>query len=424
MKILLLAQGCPPESVGGVEQHVEGLARALQAGGDEVEIFARTSTPGPQYELVEGECLGGIPVTRVRYRWEGLESLADLYRNPQLEDALRTFLAGRSFDVAHAHHLTGLSTGSLAVLQAAGIPTALTLHDYWLMCPRGQMWHREGRACERVEKTQCYHCLQPGYGHWLGDQPQGEAALEALHQQARELFAAADQLITPSARTLPFFAPLGVEPGEVAVVENGVDTPALAQLPLPDPQDQAPLRLGYLGTLLPSKGLDVAIEALAGMPVGAASLDIYGNAVPYHGDEGFLTRAFGRLEPGMELRYHGPYRTADLPRILAGIDVLVAPALWHEAFGLTVREALAAGRPVLVSRMGGLQDAVEDGVEGRVLPPGDAVALRDAIAGLAADRPGLRRMAEAARRRTRGFAPMAAELRKIYARLVMDGRKA
>ena len=69
------------------------------------------------------------------------------------EEALRRFLFDRHFDVAHVHHLTGLSTGALAVLREHRIPTVMTLHDYWTMCPRGQMWHRDGYACESVSST-------------------------------------------------------------------------------------------------------------------------------------------------------------------------------------------------------------------------------------------------------------------------------
>ena len=103
-----------------------------------------------------------------------------------------------------------------------------------------------------------------------------------------------------------------------------------------------------------------------------------------------------------------------MPDRVASVDVLAAPAKWHEAFGLTVREGLAAGRPVLVSRVGGLQDAVEDGVEGRVLPPGDVEAWADAIRTLAADRGELARLQANTRTRARGFAAMARELVDLY----------
>ncbi len=163
MRILLITHGLPPDSVGGVEQHVDGLARALCAAGHDVEFFTRTSRAGTPGDHLE-ETWPGCRVTRAIYRWEDLGSLRDLYVSELMQQSLQRFLdaaaaRGQRFDVAHVHHLTGLSTGSVAVLRDAGIPVVLTLHDYWLMCPRGQMWHRDGHACPAVEPDTCASCL-------------------------------------------------------------------------------------------------------------------------------------------------------------------------------------------------------------------------------------------------------------------------
>jgi glycosyltransferase involved in cell wall biosynthesis len=166
---------------------------------------------------------------------------------------------------------------------------------------------------------------------------------------------------------------------------------------------------------MPSKGLHVLLDAMAALPRGDAVLRIHGNVVPYHGDQSYGTRCFQRLQPGSGVHYFGPYGLGELPELLSEIDVLAAPALWHEAFGLTVREALAAGRPVLVSRIGGLQDAVADGEAGRVLPPGDVGAWTEALRGMCADRRLVARMAQAARPLARGFGAMAADLAAVYA---------
>lgn len=422
MRVLLLCHGMPPDSLGGVEQHVSGLAAALAEKGHEVHVFARATLAGvPQGEW-RPQRTDNPRITRVAYRWEGLDSLEATYTCPPMDAALRRFLAeqhaaGTGFDVAHVHHLTGMSTRSLDVLAAAAIPTVMTLHDYWLFCPRGQMFHRREEVCETAEPARCAECLQATFPHWLHTGNR-DATVQQLHAAARAALALPQRLVVPSARAIPPFVALGVPADRFTVVENGVDTAALAGLELP-PAGPGPLRLGYLGTLMPSKGLHVLLQALQALPPGTATLRIHGNVVPYHGDEGYLVRCFQnlRVRPGIE--FHGPYDLADLPALLGAIDVLAAPALWHEAFGLTVREALAAARPVLVSRIGGLQDAVEDGIQGFVLPPGDVGAWSAAIARLAQDRSLVQRMSASARRRARGFQPMADDLLAVYA----DARK-
>lgn len=422
LRVLLLAHGFPPESVGGVEQHVDGLARALAADGHAPHVYTRTGREGAvgTTDTVAAAARRPFPLTRVRYRWEGLRGLDDLYAVPDLDRALDAFLRAHagSFDVAHVHHLTGLSTGSLAVLADHGIPTVLTLHDYWLGCPRGQMWHVDRQVCERLDVERCTGCLQRTFPGWLkGADPDADrATVERLQQRAKELLARPQALIVPSARVTPPFEALGISAERFTVVENGVDTDHLHPVAAVEATPEKPLRLGYLGTLIPSKGLDVLVEAVTRQPTGTVRLDIWGNAVPYHGDEGFLTRVFQKLGPEHRVHYHGPYRTPNLAQILGQVQLLAAPALWHEAFGLTVREALAAGRGVLVSDVGGLQDAVPDGVAGKVLPAGDVDAWAAAIGAAAKNRDQVVRWGAAARRHGRGFAAMARELVDVYRR--------
>lgn len=433
MRILLLCHGLPPESQGGVEQHVHGLAQALVAAGHEVHVYARAMLPGqPQgYQTpaspLPGTGTGSQRTTRVAYRWEGVDSLAAMYNCAPMATALQQWLAaakaaGKGFDVAHVHHLTGMSVDSVAVLRNAGIPVVMTLHDYWLMCPRGQMFHRDEQACATVEPERCGACLQATFPWWLQESSRAEQAA-AVHERARKTLAACAVLVVPSARAMPPFEALGIARERFQVVENGVDTEALASLP-PPAAGPGPLRLGYFGTVMPSKGLHVLLDAILPLPRGLVSLDIHGNAVPYHGDPSYPLRCFQKLIPGSNIRYHGPYGLEQLPELYGSIDVLAAPALWEEAYGLTVREALAAGRPVLVSRIGGLQDAVVDGQQGLVLPPGDAAAWRGAILRLTQDRNLVARLARGARPRARGFGPMAQELLGIYCQAIANPQPA
>ncbi|MCC7066476.1 MAG: glycosyltransferase [Planctomycetes bacterium] len=421
MSILLVCHGMPPESVGGVEQHVAGLASALAASGHQVHVFARAMLPGQAQGQRTAPTGNNPQVTRVAYRWEGVDSLAAMDRCTPMAEAMRSFLADRAaagerFDIAHVHHLTGMSTDSLRVLDEAAVPVVMTRHDYWLFCPRGQMFHRREEACETATPARCGECLQQTFPWWLRDDNR-LALVQELQRDARAALQRPRHLIVPSARAIPPFEALGVPRERFRVVENGVDTTALAELP-PPAAGPGPLRLGYLGTLMPSKGLHILLDAIQQLPQGLVTLDIHGNAVPYHGDQSYLTRCFQKLSPGSGVRYHGPYGLAELPHLLQRIDVLAAPAIWQEAFGLTVREALAAARPVLVSRIGGLQDSVQDGEQGYLLPPGDATAWAIAIRRLAENRGEVARLSRSARTRARGFAAMAAELAAIYAETV------
>ena len=97
---------------------------------------------------------------------------------------------------------------------------------------------------------------------------------------------------------------------------------------------------------------------------------------------------------------------ADAARLLGAADLCVVPSVWQEAFGLAVLEAMARGKPVIATKVGGIPEIVEDGIHGLLVPPADEAALAEAIGGLLKDRKRAAQLGEAARRRVaEQFAP-------------------
>jgi glycosyltransferase involved in cell wall biosynthesis len=135
-----------------------------------------------------------------------------------------------------------------------------------------------------------------------------------------------------------------------------------------------PPTLGVIARLAPQKGHRVLIDAmpriLSRVPDAVAR---------FVGHEELSTTAELRAyatERGVarNIRFEG-FR-ADVPNVLAELDVFVLPSLW-EGFGLVLLEAMAACRPVVASRVGPVPEVVVDGETGLLTPPGDAVALAD-----------------------------------------------
>ncbi|HEY1013346.1 MAG TPA: glycosyltransferase family 4 protein, partial [Herpetosiphonaceae bacterium] len=183
---------------------------------------------------------------------------------------------------------------------------------------------------------------------------------------------------------------MAVEPALVAVVPNGVDVARFR----PDPigglaaratvgvPDKAPLLVG-VGRLEEEKGFQVAIRALAalGERLPDARLVIAGDGVFRRRLERLIRRL--KLAERVTLLGHRP--NAELPALLAAADGFVLPSLRHEGFPVVIAEALAAGLPVLASRAGGTPSAIEDGLNGRLLPIGDVQAWAAALAELLGD---------------------------------------
>jgi glycosyltransferase involved in cell wall biosynthesis len=186
---------------------------------------------------------------------------------------------------------------------------------------------------------------------------------------------------------------LGVPAERVHVVPNGVDLPAAAG----GPAGRTPPRVGAVGRLTAQKGLDVLLEAVAGLLAGGVDLDL---VIAGRGRDEDRLRA---AAAGLPVTFAG--HVDDVPAFLAGLDLFCLPSR-HEALPLALLEAMAAGLPCVATDVGDVAVAVgEDAV---VVPAGDPEPLAGALAGLLAD-PALRTDL-GARARVRAVREMGADL--------------
>jgi phosphatidylinositol alpha-mannosyltransferase len=195
--------------------------------------------------------------------------------------------------------------------------------------------------------------------------------------------------------------------GRYRIVPNGVDLGAAR----PERSSGDDLEILFIGRAEGRKGLPIllrAFEALRGAGVGAR-LTIAG--VPAEEVEPLL------LDPeGVSMV--GRVTDEEKWRLLGSVDVLCAPSLGGESFGMVLTEAFASGTPVVASDIAGYRDVVRSGVDGILVPAGDAVELGEALGALASDPARRERMADAARERAERFAwpRVAAEITEVYER--------
>lgn len=151
--------------------------------------------------------------------------------------------------------------------------------------------------------------------------------------------------------------------------------------------------IGIVGRIFPIKNHRLFLDAAARVAVGdaAARFVIVGDG-QLRAEMEAHARALG-LAPRV---FFTGWRQ-DLARIYADLDLLVVSSN-NEGTPVSAIEAMAAARPVVATRVGGLVDLIDDGATGRLVPPGDVAALASAIAGLAADPDARARMGDAARR--------------------------
>ncbi|MGX9854068.1 glycosyltransferase family 4 protein [Limimaricola variabilis] len=196
------------------------------------------------------------------------------------------------------------------------------------------------------------------------------------------------------------------------VVHCGVD-PALYDDAPPTPDD----RLLFVGRLAAIKGVPVLLRALARVRESRpeVTLDLVGDGE----DRAMLERLSGELGLDGAVRFHGYLGQAEVARMLGTTSALVLPS-FAEGVPVVLMEAMAAARPVIATRVGGVAELVEDGVSGLLVPPGAEAPLAQAMLTLAGDAP--RRAAMGAEGRAAVLAGFGAPREAArLARLLRDG---
>jgi glycosyltransferase involved in cell wall biosynthesis len=445
VRLLMVSHAFLPYSNGGVEICTAYSALALQRRGHEVHVFYRIEQPErPEYE-VRQDRWRGLPVATINNTFAQVNSFEMTYRNRAVEQALTGYLDRLQPDLVHFQHLTCLSTGLIEVAKTRELPTVLTLHDYWLVCQRGQMLQPNLTLCAEPEDAKCARCLSPYIYSYPRPAVMSRRSLRKLlrplaslaarlytrygvdryHQQAVELMSQrtrhvhdmmrqVDLLITPSHFHRSQFVRLGLEPDHIVVQPNGHRSELFRDF-RHIPSDH--LRFCYLGSIIPSKGVHVLVEAFNNIQGERATLDIYGWAPSYEGYPNYFQDL--RAKAGPRVRFHGGYNNDRVAEILAHADVVVVPSIWYENSPVTIHEAFLARVPVIGSRLGAIPEFVRHEVNGLLFEPRNAVDLRAQMERLLAD-PDLRTRLAQNPGPVKTMNQQAAELEAIYQRLIQN----
>lgn len=282
-------------------------------------------------------------------------------------------------DIAHLHNIYHQLTPSIIpVLQKHGVKVVFTLHDSKLVCPSYLALHGEdictacnGHTFWKPFTTNCQNSR--GKGLLL--------AMEALFHKWRGSYEAVDLFLAPS-QFLADLTACRIPQEKIRVLRNGID---IAEFQ-PHCDDQG---YGlYFGRLSREKGVETLLAAHAAMAT-SLPLKIVGTGPLF--DE--LRGRYGNAE------FLGYKSGNELNDIIKNAAFVVVPSECYENCSMVVLEAMAFGKPIIGSRIGGIPEQVDDGISGFLFEMGNANELAGKMATLAADSELRKTMGKAARQK-------------------------
>jgi len=387
------------------------VSKELARRGWEVTVFHAAVKPAfgaPPYHVAEWED-GGVRLLGVHNRGHGLWDRERPLReldDPPITAAFAAALDRLAPDVVHFHNLHNLGAALIDQTAARGLPSWFTTHNYWLVCPRAYLITGEATLCAGPgDGRRCATCT--------GGQGREDYARRLVEIRARVSRGVTGVLAVSEAvrRTL-----LGAGyPAElVDVVRQGMphdgevwERLGRSRKPGRAAGPDGPLTVAFLGSAYPHKGPQLLVEAAQRVDADVRVL-IHGE-VP----DAFAPQLRALDARGIcELR--GAFETDELESVLAGVDVAVLPSMWWDCAPLAAAECLAARVPLVVPRLGGLAEAVRDGVDGLVVDPLSVAALAAALERLASE-DGLLERLQAGIEPPRSFAAHVDELESYYA---------
>jgi glycosyltransferase involved in cell wall biosynthesis len=359
LRVLLVVDSL---DVGGAERHVADLALALAQRGHGVEVACSVSGA-----LSEPLREAGVPVRPL------IRRLAKRRVSFAYARGLRRLVTGRGFDLVHAHVYASAVAAALATV-GAGMPLVITEHTEAL-------WQdRRARAASG----------------WASRRARRMIAVSSV---IRERLVQRD----------------GVAPGRITVIPNAV-VPAADGRPgtpteLPPGLRGGPL-VGIVARLQPEKGVANFVKAAARVASSVPDADflVVGDG-PLREE---LSALAGQL--GVRGRVHFLGLRSDVKALMALMDVVAVPSL-TEGAPLVTLEAMAAGVPVVASKVGGIPDQIRHHKEGLLVPPGDPGSLGDALVELLRDPGRAVSMGEAGRLRATsefGHETMVSRVENVY----------
>ncbi len=354
LRIAIVSNFYPPHFIGGYELGCKEVAERLKARGHDVRVLTST------YKMTEPSDDGEVyRWLKVLPPWEPVSGLSQVIkREISSRRVMQRF--GALFDpqVVYVWNPVGISLSIVSFAQESNIPVCYFVSDHWLSKWETdfgyEMWQLEPARAHRWVALSTLRSTLDALGIMPRPHPPD---LSHVHFASNFLKQAALRAGKPVA--------------EAQVIHWGID----ADLFQPVETPANPLRLLYVGQLMPHKGVHTAIEALSLLVKDPnyklATLTIAGVGVdPDY--ESRLRQMVSELGVADKVSFAGLVPRDQLASLYRQHAILILPSIWDEPFSITVLEAMASGLAVVGTPTGGSAEILNEGVNALIFPKEDA----------------------------------------------------
>lgn len=360
MKILILHNAYKLR--GGEETVVAAETEMLRSAGHDVHL-----------EVVSNDEISGLA--------NKLRTFLNTPHNPERKLWMKNILDKVQPNIVHIHNFFPILTPAVhEAVNEAGIAVVQTLHNYRLLCA-GAQFRRDGGVCELcLGGSRAWGVVHRCYrGSVVGSlavvRMQARAEKEGTWQNHVQRFIALSEFARHK------FTEGGLPADKIAIKSNFVADEAVALA------GQSP-RAGalFVGRLSPEKGVNILLNAWSEMP----DIDLV-----IAGDGPEMERL--QAQAPSNVKFLGSISSDRVKQLMSEAQCLVLPSIWYEGFPMTLVEAFSSALPVIASRLGAMEEIVDDGVTGYHFNPGDADDLRKVVRRAFSAPEGLEQLGRAAR---------------------------
>lgn len=369
MRILKVIHGYPPYYSAGSEVYSQMLANGL-AENHEVQVFTRfeNSFLADFFYKTELDYLDprillhlvNIPLTKYRYK----------FLNEEVDLIFKKILEEFKPHIVHFGHLNHLSLSLPKITSELNIPSVYTLHDFWLMCPRGRFIQRNSkellRLCDGQEDMKCAKSCYKGYLSGNAESEEQELQywsnwIKPRMDLTRSIIKDIDYFLSPSKFLMnKFINDFGMPKEKISYLDYGFD---LSRLKPRQRKIEKDFVFGYIGTHTPEKGIDLLLKAF-GKSYENSKLRIWGANRSETKELSLIADNLPNVARD-KIEWMGPYRNENIVGdVFNKLDAIVVPSIWGENSPLVIHEAQQVRVPVITANYGGMSEYVSDGVNG------------------------------------------------------------